>query len=103
MFEFRGGGKLRTCDHQMRKVVARKLGQSSEVGTLLLKVLVDRHCPVTWSIGAKTATHCFSFETWSTRSAQVEERNIPKDSTTESSHLPSSTRNSLAMVSGDGA
>ena len=88
----------------MRKVVARKLGQSSEVGTLLLKVLVDLHCPVTWSIGAKTATHCFSCETWSTRSAQVEERNIePKDSTTESPHLPSSTRNSLAMVSGDGA
>ena len=44
------------------------------------------------------------FETWSARSAQVEERNIePKVFTTEIPHLPSSTRNSLAMVSGEGA
>ena len=94
---------MRTCDHQMRKVVGRKSGESSDVGSWLLKLLVDCHCPVTWSIGGSAVVHSFSFETWSPRSAQVEERNEPKVFTTEIPHLPSSTRNSLAMVSGEGA
>ena len=65
MFEFSDGKKkLRTCNHQMRKVVGRKLGKFSEVGAWFLKLLVDRHCPVTWSIGASTVVHFFSFETW---------------------------------------
>ena len=67
------GRKLRTCDHQIRKVVTGKLGKSSEVGTWLLKSLVDPHCPVTWSIRASTVTHCFSFETWSARSARAKD------------------------------
>jgi hypothetical protein len=96
--------KLPTCDHEMSEVMTAELREAREVTTLLLELLMNYCCPVIGSTDTSPTFYCLRFGTRSASSARAEERgHAPNVSTDGTLHLPSSTRNSLAIVSGDGA